>query len=275
MDSYIDALIHVKIKKDKFMLAITRRNKILELLKEEGSARVNKLSKIFNVSEPTIRQDLEKLETEGFIIREHGGAFLKSISYKVRTLSLQHLENMDKKITIAKKAMEFIDSGDSIILDSGSTTTEIAKNLIDEQYNKKNLKIITNALNISLLLGSEYTFEVHMTGGSFKPPTLSLTGEKAAVFFNQIYVDKLFLAASAISFDAGLTYPGFNDLYVKKAMIESASEVYLVADSTKIGQISFASLGSVDLVNTFITDNGISNQDKKSFEERGIKVVIA
>ena len=171
--------------------------------------------------------------------------------------------------------MEFIESGDSIILDSGSTTTEIAKNLINEHYNKKNLKIITNALNIALLLGSEYTFELHMTGGSFKAPTLSLTGEKAAVFFNQIYVDKLFLAASAVSFDAGLTYPGFSDLYIKKAMIESASEVYLVADSTKIGQTSFASLGSVDLVNTFITDNGISNQDKKSFEERGIKVVIA
>jgi len=257
------------------MLAITRRNKILELLKEEGSASVHKLSKIFNVSEPTIRQDLERLEAEGFIIREHGGAFLKSIAYKVRTLSLQHLENMDKKITISKKAMEFINEGDSIILDSGSTTTEIAKNLIDEQYNKKNLKIITNALNIALLLGTEYTFEVHMTGGSFKAPTLSLTGEKAAVFFDQIYVDKLFLAASAISFDAGLTYPGFNDLHVKKAMIESASEVYLVADSTKIGQISFASLGSINLANTFITDNGISNQDKKLFEERGIKVVIA
>jgi DeoR/GlpR family transcriptional regulator of sugar metabolism len=182
---------------------------------------------------------------------------------------------MEKKILIAKKTMEFINDGNSIILDSGSTTTEIAKNLIDKQYNKNNLKIITNALNIALLLGSEYTFEVHMTGGSFKAPTLSLTGEKAAVFFSKIYVDKLFLAASAISFDAGLTYPGFNDLYVKKAMIESASEVYLVADSTKIGRISFASLGSIDLVNTFITDNGISNQDKKLFEERGIKVVIA
>jgi len=257
------------------MLAITRRSKILELLKEEGSTRVSKLSKIFNVSEPTIRQDLEKLEEEGLIIREHGGAFLKSISYQVRSLSLQHLENMDKKILIGKKALEFIDSGDSIILDSGSTTTEIAKNLIDRQLNKKNLKIITNALNIALLLGSEYSFEVHMTGGSFKAPTLSLTGEKAAVFFDQIYVNKLFLATSAISFDAGLTYPGFNDLYVKKAMIESASEVYLVADSTKIGQTSFASLGSIDLVNTFITDNGISNQDKKFLEERGIKVVIA
>ena len=114
-----------------------------------------------------------------------------------------------------------------------------------------------------------------MTGGSFKAPTLSLTGEKAAVFFDKIYVDKLFLAARAISFVAGLTYPGFNDLYVKKAMIESASEVYLVADSTKIGQTSFASLGSIDLVNTFITDNGICNQDKKLFEKRDVKVVIA
>jgi DeoR/GlpR family transcriptional regulator of sugar metabolism len=178
---------------------------------------------------------------------------------------------MDKKIHIGKKAVEFINDGDFIILDSGSTVTEIAKNL----ENKKNLKIITNSLNIALLVGAHSEFEVMVTGGEFKAPTLSLTGEKAANFFRQIYVNKLFLATGGLSLEIGLTYPSFNDLQVKKAMIDSASEVYLVADSTKIGKTSFAALGSVDLVHCLITDEGIDPKTRQKLEGRGIRVIIA
>jgi DeoR/GlpR family transcriptional regulator of sugar metabolism len=253
------------------MLAEQRRLKILELLQEEGSARVSYLSKTFDVSEPTIRQDLEKLEAEGYIIREHGGAFLQSIPQQVGSLSLQHQENMDKKIRIGKKAAEFIQDWDSIILDSGSTTTEVAKNLTEKQH----LQIITNALNIALLIGSHPSIELLVTGGEFKAPTLSLTGEKAAGFFQHLHVNKLFLATAGISWEAGLTYPGLSDLPVKKAMIASATEVYLVADSTKIGKASFASLGGLDLLTYFITDSGIENKDRELFEQKGVKVIIA
>lgn len=253
------------------LLAEQRRIKILELLEEEGSARVSYLSKTFEVTEPTIRQDLEKLEAEGYIVREHGGAFLKSVPQQVGSLSLQHQENSDKKSRIGKKAAEFIQDWDSIILDSGSTVTEVAKNLTEKQH----LKIITNALNIALMLGSHPFFEVHVTGGEFKAPTLSLTGEKASAFFRQLHVDKLFLATAGLSWKAGLTYPGLSDLPVKKAMIESASEVYLVADSTKIGNAAFASLGGLELIHYFITDDGITEEDKKMFESKGVRVIIA
>lgn len=253
------------------MLAQQRRSKILELLQEEGSARVSALSKVFEVSEPTIRQDLERLEAEGYITREHGGAYLKTIPEQVRSLTLQHTENMDKKIRIGRKAAELINDGDFIILDSGTTVTEIAKNL----ENKKDLKIITSSLNIALLLGAHHEFEVMVTGGEFKAPTLSLTGEKAAGFFDQIYVNKLFLATGGVSLETGLTYPGFNDIQVKRAMIESATEIYLVADSTKIGKTSFASLGGIELIHYFITDSEISVDDRTEFQERGIRVIIA
>ena len=255
----------------KMMLAQQRRTKILELLQEEGSARVSALSKLFEVSEPTIRQDLERLESDGYISREHGGAYLKTIPEQVRSLTLHHTENMDKKIRIGKKAVGFIENGDFVILDSGTTVTEIAKNL----ENKKDLKIITTSLNIALLLGAHYEFEVMVTGGDFKAPTLSLTGEKAADFFQQIYVNKLFLATGGLSLETGLTYPGFNDLKVKQAMIDSASEVYLVADSTKIGKTSFAALGPVELVHYLITDAGIDAKTQRQLESRGIKVIIA
>lgn len=253
------------------MLAKQRRTKILELLQEEGSARVSSLSKLFEVSEPTIRQDLGRLESDGYVSREHGGAYLKTIPEQVRSLTLQHTENMDKKMRIGKKAVEFINDGDFIILDSGTTVTEIAKNL----EHKKDLKVITNSLNIALLLGAHYEFEVMVTGGEFKAPTLSLTGEKAAGFFKKIYVNKLFLATGGVSFEKGLTYPGFNDLQVKKAMMESASEIYLVADSTKIGKTSFAALGPVELIQFLITDGDIDPKAKQNLESRGIKVITA
>jgi DeoR/GlpR family transcriptional regulator of sugar metabolism len=253
------------------MLAKQRRTKILELLQEEGSARVSSLSKLFGVSEPTIRQDLVRLEADGYITREHGGAYLKTIPEQVRSLTLHHTENMDKKVRIGKKAASLIDDGDFIILDSGTTVTEIAKNL----ENKKELKIITNSLNIALLLGAHYDFEVMVTGGEFKAPTLSLTGNKAADFFEQIYVNKLFLATGGVSVETGLTYPGFHDLDVKKAMIESASEVYLVADSTKIGKTSFAALGPVELIKFLITDGDVDPKIKQGLERRGIEFIIA
>jgi DeoR/GlpR family transcriptional regulator of sugar metabolism len=168
------------------MLAIQRREKIMELLREDGSAKVIALAKLFKVTEVTIRQDLEKMEKDGLIIREHGGAYLKNIKDQVQTFSLTHQENLDKKALIAQKCLDFIEAGDTIILDSGSTTTEIAKGL----KGRKNLTVITNALNIALILGAEPGIEVIVTGGEFKPPTLSLTGQKAADFFKGLHAQK-------------------------------------------------------------------------------------
>ncbi|MBD2754143.1 DeoR/GlpR family DNA-binding transcription regulator [Spirosoma validum] len=253
------------------MLPNQRRDKILELLKEDGSAKVIDLARIFKVTEVTIRQDLEKLEKDGLVTKEHGGAYLKNVEDQVRTFSLGNQENIDKKELIATKCLEFIESGDSIILDSGSTTTEIAKKL----RGYKNLTVITNALNIALILGAEPGIEVIMTGGEFKPPTLSLTGQKAADFFKGINVQKLFLATAGISLKSGLTYPSISDLVVKKAMIDAADTTYLVADSTKIGKSAFASLGALSLINYIITDASIEEKHKQVFHDNEIELIIA
>lgn len=253
------------------LLANQRREQIIKLLREDGSAKVIDLSKIFKVSEVTIRQDLEKLESEDLIIREHGGAFLKSAEDHVSSLSPLNRDNMDKKVLIGKKAAALIENGEVIILDSGSTTTEIAKNLV----NRKNLTVITNSLNIALLLGPQPGIEVMMTGGEFKSPTLSLTGQKAADFLKDIHVDKLFLATAGISLKAGLTYPSISDLVVKKAMIDAADTVYLVADSTKIRKTSFASLGALSLIHFIITDPSVSEDHKALFKAHDIHFIIA
>jgi DeoR/GlpR family transcriptional regulator of sugar metabolism len=253
------------------MLSNQRREKIFELIREDGHAKVLDLSKIFKVTEVTIRHDLERLEKEGLIIREHGGAYLKNMDLSVRNFKLLNQENLSEKITIAKKAIEFIHDGDTIILDSGSTTTEIAKLITG--FN--NLTVITNALNIALILGAQSGININVTGGEFKAPTLSLTGQKAADFFQNLHVDKLFLATAGITLKSGLTYPGISDIVVKRAMIESANEVYLVADSTKLSKNSFASLGPLSLINYLITDSKIQQEDIDWLKRYDVKFVIA
>lgn len=253
------------------MLANQRRERILASIREDGFAKVSDLSKMFKVSEVTIRQDLEKIEKEGLIYREHGGAVIKNMSDHVRNIELINLENIDLKRLIGARAAQYIEEGDTIILDSGSTTTEIAKCLLD----RKELTVITNSLNIALILGVNPGINLVLTGGEFKAPTLSLTGQKAADFFSGINVDKLFLATAGISLKSGLTYPSISDLVVKRAMIGVADQVYLVADSTKIGKSAFASLGALSLIHYLITDNGITEKDKKHFLEHEIEFIIA
>ncbi|MBN2861059.1 MAG: DeoR/GlpR transcriptional regulator [Sphaerochaetaceae bacterium] len=253
------------------MLATERRMKILEFIQEDGSARVRTLSDMFSVTEPTIRQDLEKLEAEGHIVREHGGAYLKTMSQQVSTLTLQHTDHLEEKRKIAVKALEFIQDEESIILDSGSTITELA--VLVKQ--KRTLTILTNALNIALLVGSNPGFELMVTGGEFKPPTLSLTGVKAAAFFESAFVDKLFLATGGIANTLDLTYPSFNDITVKKAMIHSARETFLLVDSSKFGKTSIASLGTLSQINYLITDEGIPDTFRQRITDLGVNVIIA
>jgi DeoR/GlpR family transcriptional regulator of sugar metabolism len=253
------------------LLAEPRRRKILDWLREEGSARVRDLSAALGVSEATIRQDLEKLEVDGEVIRQHGGAFLRDMPKQVETLSLQHVENMEKKRKIGAKAASLVMDGDTIILDAGSTTTEIARNLL----HLSSLTVITNALNIALMLGAVPGCAVHMPGGQFKAPTLSVSGDKAAEYFEDVLAGKLFLATAGVAIDSGLTYPSFADLQLKKAMIRAASHVCLVADSTKINRSSFTRLDALEVIHSFITDDGIRDEDARAFESRGIKVIIA
>ena len=253
------------------LLAEPRRMKMLAWFQEEGSARVRDLAEAFSVSEVTVRQDLERLEAEGHIVREHGGAYLKSVPQQVRAMALHHLVNMEQKRRIGRAAAALIEDGETIILDSGSTTTEVAMHL----GNREHLTVITNALNIALTLGALPTCTVHMPGGQFKAPTLSLSGERSADYFQGLFAQKLFLATAAVSFEAGLTYPAIADITVKRAMIETAARVYLLADSSKIGKTSFSSLGGIDNIHALITDDGIREADHNAFVDAGIEVIIA
>ncbi len=246
-----------------------RRQEILNLIREDGHAKVQKLSRIFKVSEVTIRQDLETLEEMGFIQREHGGAFLKDVGSFAKTGTLLNQSHLEEKREIARKAAALVKEGDSIILDSGSTTTELARILAGF----KSLTVITNALNIAFILGENPGIELIVSGGEFKAPTLSLTGDMAAGTFKGLHVAKCFLATAGISPDMQLTYPGLSDLVVKSAMIRAADKVYLLADSSKLGESSFASLGRITLIDTLITDSKITPEQLQTLQELKVDIL--
>jgi DeoR/GlpR family transcriptional regulator of sugar metabolism len=246
-----------------------RRTNILELIKKNGFAKVQTLSKTFEVTEVTIRQDLEFLEKEGYVHREHGGAYIDKDNMTKSQLNLLNEANLEKKKEIAQKAVCFIQEGDSIILDSGSTTTELAKLL----KNFRQLTVITNSLSVAMILVDNPNIDLIMTGGELKVQTMSLTGELAAESFKNIHVNKLFLATAGISSTLKLTYPTLSDLVVKSAMIKSADAIYLLADSSKLGSSAFANLGPASLIQTLITDSDISGEFALELKNAGIQIV--
>ena len=134
--------------------------------------------------------------------------------------------------------------------------------------------MITNALNIALILGENPGINLVVTGGEFKAPTLSLTGQMSADIIKTLHANKLFLATAGISADLQLTYPSLSDLVVKQSMIESSDQVFLVADSSKIGVSAFASLGPVTLANFFITDSMITEEQLEKMKESGINILL-
>jgi len=251
----------------------TRTEKILERVQAAKLVKLSDLSAEFGVSMPTIRKDIDELQRLGRVERVHGNVRLRPEAAQGarRTPAESVLPTSRQKAQIGKKASTLIENGDAVILDCGATTTELAKNLLERQ----NLRIVTNALNIAILLGAEPTNRVMLTGGIFKPETIAVSGEKASAFFEGMFVDKLFLAAGGVSIESGISYPDFIDLHVKRAMIDAAKTVYLLADSKKFGKREFATFGAMDRVDYLITDKGLDGEFAAWVASLGIEIIYA
>lgn len=241
------------------------------------AARLVKLSELsseFGVSMPTIRKDIDELQKQGRVERVHGNVRLVTSEAGPKRHFVDRaniLPTSPEKALIGRMAASLVKNGDSIILDCGATTTELAKNLLDRQ----NLRIVTNALNIAIILGAEPTNRIMLTGGEFKPETIAVSGEKASAFFQGMFVDKLFLAAGGVSKESGISYPDFIDLHVKRAMIDAAKTVYLLADSGKFGKREFAAFGAMDRIDYLVTDGGLTDDFAKWLGDNGTQIIYA
>ena len=251
---------------------VGRRRQILDQLHDQGQVFVQKLSKQFKVSEVTIRNDLEQLELKKMLIRARGGAikFEGYVGIDQRIAEKNKL-NYHEKAIIGQKAAQLINEGDTIILDSGTTTAEIVKNL----SNFQKLNIITNALNIVDLLMSYPNVNVIIPGGYLRANAMSLVGPLAERNLRNFYVDKVFLSADGFDTRHGISTPNIDEAQLNQIMIEIAKEVILVTDSSKFKRKSLAFICPIEKLDTVVTDDGVSNDDRQRLEEAGVKLVIA
>jgi DeoR family transcriptional regulator, aga operon transcriptional repressor len=251
------------------MSTINRRVKILELLSTEGQVSVNELSKKFDVSEVTIRNDLSHLEKKGLLIKTRGGGLKTQRVGIDQQLNDKAKINSREKLSIGKRAAELINDRDIIIIDSGTTTVEIAKNI----GRVNNLTVITNALNVaSQLIRDE--IKVILLGGILRTSSLSLIGPIGENSIKNFYCDKCFLGVDGIDSQSGIYTPNLEEAHLNRMMIDASKEIIIVTDSSKFKRKSFAHIAPITKVNIVITDSKIPEDELKNLHGMGIKVII-
>ncbi|CAN5338349.1 transcriptional repressor AgaR [soil metagenome] len=248
---------------------VERRDSIIQIIQNHGKLRVDNMSERFGVSSVTIRNDLDFLEKKGILHRTHGGALKRKSVYEDPTLEVKQKLFQKEKQRIGEKAVELINASDSILLDSGTTAMEVAHRLSE----KKNLTIMTNAINIALKLGGFENLNVMLTGGVLRKESFSLVGPEAEATISNYYFDKLFLGVDGLDIRYGLTTPNPMEAQLNRTMVARAQQVIAIADSSKFGRNSFSYICDVDVISTIITDSNISSQFESELLRRNINVI--
>lgn len=248
---------------------VDRRNEIIQRIQSKGSVRVDELSEEFNVSTVTIRNDLDFFEKKGLIHRTYGGALLLNNVYKDPSIEEKKKINVEEKRRIAEHASGLIKEGEAIILDSGSTTREIALRLQD----RENLTLMTNAINIALELAGAAGLKIMLTGGVLREKSYSLVGPEAERTMQNYYFDKLFLGVDGLDFKHGLTTSNPLEAQLNRVMVERSSSIIAVTDSTKFGRHSFSYICDLTPIDMIITDENIQPEFEEKFEKQDITIV--
>lgn len=252
------------------LMAEERRQKILALMQSEGRVIVGNLSKVFGVSQITIRKDLDSLQQRGLVQRNHGGA-LPPTSSALFDPSLQEKQKQHapQKQRIAAAAAAMVTDGSCIMLDSGTTTAAIAHAL----RKFSGLTIITNSINIAAEFGAT-NFEVIVTGGSLRKNSFSLVGPIAEDVIKEMHADILFLGVDGFDLEIGLTTPNILEARVNRAMVASARKVVAVCDSTKFSHRSLSRIVPVTALHHVITDISLPTSMAEALRSLNIEVTL-
>jgi DeoR/GlpR family transcriptional regulator of sugar metabolism len=252
------------------MLPADRRQVIADLVRKRGSVRGRDLVDVLGVTDETIRRDLARLADLGLVRRAHGGAVAVRPSDETDT-AFRLREHADEKVAIGRRAAELVKDGSSIILDSGTTTLCLARALQDRQ----GLVVVTTAVTNAIELVGNPGTTVIMTGGVIRPTTFGASGQLAAATLRGLHVDQTFLAIHSVSVQGGLTYPLLEEVDAKRAMIEAADEVILLADHSKFGRQALVRVASIVAVHRIITSSGIDPAEAAAIRDLGIDLIIA
>jgi len=251
------------------VLAEERRSQLLELVRTRGFASLPELAEQLHVSESTIRRDLDSLEEAGTAKRTHGGVFYTGPSPKLPHFDERQPEQWDKKKRIAEEAVQLIESGDTVFLDGGSTTYEVAQLLVGRP-----LQVVTNSLPVANLFASNANHDLVLVGGYVYPRTGVALGPYANEMLQRLNVRRTILSV------AGITERGYfnsNLLLVEteRAMMHAADEVIVVADSTKLGRRSLAHLCALNEVHHLVVDDEIPDAWRTQFTGTNPQLHIA
>lgn len=248
----------------------TRREIAVELLQERGEVGVSELSERTGVSAMTIRRDFELLEREGVLQRVHGGAIsLASRGYGA-PYSVRVERGSQAKERIGKAAAALLAERETVIIDVGTTTLHVARAL----RGRRNLIVLTPSLPIANLLASERGIRLMLTGGAVTRGELSLVGDLAEQSFTGLRFDTFVMGVGGLDLAAGCTEFNQEDARVKRAALASVRRCIVVADSSKLGKVTFAQICSLDRVDVLVTDRGANREELALFESENMEVVV-
>ena len=252
------------------MLNEERQRAILELLRRDGRVVVVDLARQFHTSQVTIRKDLDILHVKGQIHRTHGGALpARDGALEDPTLREKEKLHRKEKLLIAAAAVSMVSEGQVVILDSGTTTTAIARAL----RNFRNLTIITNAVNIAAELSGS-TVEVVLSGGNLRKNSFSLVGPIAEETLHKLHADILFLGVDGFDVQYGISTPNLLESKVNRVMIEISKVAVAVCDSSKFGKRSLSLIAPPSSLQHVITDSGIPKADLSALKKSGVEVTV-
>ena len=249
------------------MLALERRNLILEKLQAEKRVVVSELSQLYEVSEETIRRDLDKLEKEGLATKSYGGAVINEDVSIDLPFNIRKNQNVSGKQQMADIAASLVQEGDHFFLDASTTAVFIAKPL----KQKERLTVITNSMEILLELSDVSGWNIISTGGVMKEGYLAFLGSKTEDAIRSYYVDKVIISCKALDHEWGIMESQEAFGTTKKAMIASGREKILVVDSTKFDQTAFSVAGKLRDIDVVVTDRKPSEKWLAHFAEEGVE----
>ena len=253
------------------MTAEQRKQKISELLKENDSVKVTELSRLFNVSEVTVRSYLEDMEKKGLLTRVHGGAVSSYKPYYSMNLTQRLEANQIQKVDIAEKIATFIRPNDTVMLNAG-TTTLLTFRKFPAEYN---LNIVTNSIAIALEASSNPNYNVILVGGAVNTKYQFTYGNDAVKQLSKYHADKLILSVDGIDPTQGFTTYYNKEATVDVAMIEQSAVRIIAADHTKFGHVAFAKISDVSVADYIITNNSADISLFSSLKEAGVEVITA
>ncbi|MFT4106081.1 MAG: DeoR/GlpR family DNA-binding transcription regulator [Lacrimispora sp.] len=248
------------------MMMAERQIKILNMIQEDGSVQVEELAEKLGVSPMTIRRDLEKLQNDGLIERCHGGAVSKTeVAYAEKSV-----KNRDQKESIADKCMEFIREGTCIYLDAGTTTYEIARNIMDME----NMTVVTNDLEIALLMKNSKA-ELFVCGGYVQKSTGSILGYHATRMLEDFRFDIGFFGAAAISREFHVLTPSIDKAFLKRQLMSQCQQSFLAVDESKFNRQGMNRINHLSDYTGIITDYEFREPEKSVLRKQAVRIISA